>query len=99
MKKFFSDCPSFDYDPNIYNKDRVELIKDAYRYLPRSNYHSKIKNKEYLANDFHLDTMFGIWANPHQYPGTAHMGMFVKYIELMGTEEHKAKYLAKCMTY
>jgi acyl-CoA oxidase len=36
-------------------------------------------------------------ANPHQIPGAAHFGMFIKYIELMGTDEHKRLYLEKAI--
>jgi len=31
--------------------------------------------------------------------GSAHVGMFIKYIELMGTEEHQRLYLEKSMKY
>jgi len=47
----------------------------------------------------HMRTIYNQLVNPHQTPGSAHYGMFLKYIELMGTEEHKAKYLEKCRTY
>ena len=34
----------------------------------------------------HMQSIYTMLANPHQIPGMAHFGMFVKYIELMGTE-------------
>ena len=43
----------------------------------------------------HLKSIYTVVAMPHQIPGSAHFGMFVKYIDLMGTEEHKKKYLQK----
>ena len=41
---------------------------------------------------------YSVLFNPHQNPAGVHFGMFLKYIELMGTEEHKRKYLQKSMT-
>jgi hypothetical protein len=47
----------------------------------------------------HARSIYTLLVNPHQLPGTAHIGMFLKYIDLMGTEEHKNTYLEKCKTY
>lgn len=35
----------------------------------------------------------------HQMPGMPHIGMFMKCIEFMGTEEQKKEYLPKCKTF
>jgi len=34
----------------------------------------------------HIRTIYTLLSNPHQLPGSAHVGMFVKYIDLMGTD-------------
>ena len=46
-------------------------------------YHNKISEASELQND--QGSVYAIMVNPHQFPGLAHFGMFVKYIELMGT--------------
>ena len=70
-------------------------MKDALRYLPLIfNY-----NTNHYTSDIHLHmrSVYGQLANPHQIPAGVHFGMFVKYIELMGTEEHKKLYYDKAM--
>ena len=81
-----------DYTPNLYNKSRVELIQDAYRYLPVIYNYWQSQGKKF---HLHLLQIYSGLVNPHQIPGMAHFGMFVKYIELMGTEEHIRLYLEK----
>ena len=49
-------------------------------------------------NDFQDDkilTIYNMIVNPFQMHGGVHFGMFVKYIELMGTEEQKKLYYDK----
>ena len=67
----------------MYNKSRLEILKDAYRYLPHIYNYNRQKAKEDLHHDHAYG--FGYIANPHQMPGGVHFGMFVKYIELMGS--------------
>jgi alkylation response protein AidB-like acyl-CoA dehydrogenase len=95
MKQHLEHGPIHTYTPNIYNKSRVELIKDAYRYLPMVYHHNMGQAQKGVDND-HLN-IYGALANPHQLPGGVHFGMFVKYIELMGTEEHKRLYFEKAV--
>lgn len=92
LSSYLNAGPTLPYSPNLYNKSRVELIKDTYRYLPVTrNY------QQHHANNipYHVGSTYSLFSNPHQNVGTAHFVMFVKYIELMGTEEHKKKYLEK----
>ena len=92
MKNHLERGPTLPYTPNLYNKSRLELIKDAYRYLPLIyNY-----NQNHGSNvQMHVKHAYGALVNPHQIPGLAHFGMFIKYIELMGTPEHQKLYLEK----
>ena len=78
MTQHLEHGPTLPYTPNIYNKSRVELIKDAYRYLPMIYYHNMGK----IASGLHIDhlNIYGALSNPHQMPGGVHFGMFVKYI-------------------
>lgn len=78
-----------DYTPNLYNKSRLELMKDSYRYLPTIyNYYTHHTTKGHKSND-----VYGALMSPHQLPGGAHYGMFIKYIELMCTDKQKELYL------
>lgn len=84
MKRIAESGPTLPYTPNLYNKSRVELIKDAYRYLPLLyNYSAQNQSPDVLPDHLRI---YDFWENPHQIPGGAHFGMFIKYIELMGTE-------------
>ena len=97
MKAFFERSPILPHDFNLYNKDRIEIIKAAYKYLPMMVKHKLITNKN-IKIDTHVGSS---WAGmlPLAVPGSVHLGMFVTYIQLMGTEEHKAKYLEKSLTH
>lgn len=44
-----------------------------------------------------LINLHAFLATPHQLVGAAHFGMFVKYIDLMGSEEHKRLYYQKAL--
>jgi len=82
MRAYLESAPIGNYTPNIYNKSRLELIKDTYKYLPMVfNYNQK----EGKAVHSHIPLIYTLLVNPHQQPGTAHAGMFLKYIDLMGT--------------
>lgn len=86
-------APTVPYTPNLYNKSRLELIKDSYRYLPVIyKYNSVSEGKDFHP---HFRTIYSLLVNPHQIPGSAHVGMFIKYIDLMGTEKHREEYLEK----
>lgn len=98
MKTVLEAAPILDHNPNLYNKSRLELIKDTYRYLPVM-YNFIQSHPEFDHFHPHIKTIYSTLMNPHQPPGSAHVGMFLKYIELMGTEEHKKTYLDKCKTY
>lgn len=78
MTNHLQQGPTLPYTPNIHNKSRLEIIKDAYRYLPMVYHYNIGKVNEGLHND-HLN-IYGALANPHQLPGGVHFGMFVKYI-------------------
>jgi hypothetical protein len=73
------------YTPNIYNKSRLEILKDAYRhYLPLFYDHNHHHMREGIDYDnFHL---YCNLVSPHQMPGAVHFLMFIKYLEAMGTE-------------
>jgi hypothetical protein len=91
-------APTHDYNPNMYNKSRLELIKDSYSYLPLvANWYWA--NPEFESYHPCIRQIYSTLLTPHQMPGSAHVGMFIKYIELMGTEEHKKAYLEKSMTF
>lgn len=73
-------------------------MKDTFRYLPAAyNFYSN--NPQYLKFHSHVRVIHSLLFNPHQMTGSAHVGMFIKYIELMGTEEHQRLYLEKSMKY
>jgi acyl-CoA oxidase len=95
MKRYLESAPVLDYTPNLYNKSRLELVKDAYRYLPLIyNFNTANGHKVHP----HLMSIYSALVNPHQIPGMAHFGMFIKYIELMGTPEHQQLYLQKAIS-
>ena len=96
MKQHLEKGPVTEYSPNLFNKSRLELLKDAYRYLPLIYNHNRHHAAENLQTD-HIN-IYAILANPHQIPGGVHFGMFVKYIQLMGSQEHKEKYLQKAIS-
>jgi acyl-CoA oxidase len=98
MRAIFEAAPVHDYNPNMYNKSRLALIKDTYSYLPMM-FNFFQNHPEFDKFHSHIRTYYGVLVNPHQLPGTAHVGMFLKYIELMGTDEHKSTYLQKCRNY
>ena len=76
MKQTLEAGPVLDYTPNLYNKSRLELIKDSLRYLPPVyNYYNHKVLKGHRPND-----VYGSLVSPHQMPGGAHYGMFIKYI-------------------
>jgi hypothetical protein len=77
----------------MYNDSRLELIKDSYKSLPSIYNYNQGKDVHP-----HIRTIYGALVNPHQMPGSIHFGMFLKYIDLMGTEEHRKLYLQKCKT-
>jgi hypothetical protein len=82
MRAYLDAAPVGQYTPNIYNKSRLELIKDAYKYLPMVyNYNQK----EGKAVHPHIPYIYSFLVNPHQEPAVAHSAMFLKYIDLMGT--------------
>lgn len=90
MKRYLESGPILSYSPNLYNQSRLAIMKDAYRYLPLIyNFNS---HNGYKVHP-HLHSIYSALVNPHQIPGMAHFGMFIKYIQLMGTEEHKRLYL------
>ena len=94
MVEYLSKAPVINHSPNIYNQNRLALIKDSFQYLViMYNY---ILNHDNHPNHMNSYTMVG---NPHQAPGSVHWGMFIKYIELMGTKEHQEKYLEKSKTF
>ena len=92
LKNHLERGPVLPYDPNIYNLSRTELMKDASRYLPLTYNHNQSLPKE---SDKGLATIYSLLVCPYPAPGGVHFGMFLKYIELMGTEEQKALYYEK----
>lgn len=93
LKNYLEAGPTLVYTPNIYNRNRIELVKDALRYFPVIFNYNVNHNKPTLHP--HIRTVYGQLASPHQLPGGVHFGMFIKYLELMGTEEHQKLYLEK----
>ena len=85
MRALLEEAPVHEYNPNIYNKSRLELIKNTYSYLPMI-YNFFQNNPEYASFHNSVKVVYGQLVTPHQLPGSAHVGMFIKYIELMGTE-------------
>jgi hypothetical protein len=76
MKQSLEAGPVLEYTPNIYNKSRLELIKDSLRYLPPVyNFYNHKTVKGHKPND-----VYGSLVSPHQLPAGAHYGMFIKYI-------------------
>ena len=94
MDDFLSKAPVISHTPNIFNKNRMALIKDSFQYLV-TMYNNNI-NHEGPSNHMNSYTMVG---NPYQAPGSVHWGMFVKYIELMGTKEHQERYLERAKKF
>lgn len=78
---FLENAPTMPFDPNIYNKNRLSLILDAYKKLPVVQGVSK-GNLSFDSEDFVTYLVLG---SQHQLPGSAHVGMFLKFIELMGS--------------
>jgi acyl-CoA oxidase len=70
---------------------RVAILKEAYSLLP-----IKYNNFDYYNDD---QALYALASSGHQMPGSAHALMFVKCIELMGTEEQKEKYLKKSVNF
>ena len=79
MKDLLNEAPILDYTPNIYNKSRQYLLQDSYRYLARV-YNYFADNPKWNKIHPHVKIIYGQIVNPHQFPGSAHIGMFVKYI-------------------
>lgn len=83
MKQYLEAAPTLEYTPNLYNRSRLEIIKDALRYLPVTyNYNYSHQNLDIHP---HIRSIYTLLVNPHQIPAGVHFGMFIKYIELMGT--------------
>lgn len=74
------------YDFNIYNKGRVEIIKQAIRDLPQI-FHT-VKGD---LND--INCVYLVLNSMNQNPGSVHVGMFIKCIEIMGTDQQQKEYL------
>ena len=97
MKLYLESGPILPYTPNLYNSSRLDIIVDSYRYLPPLyNYNQKQRDNTPGLHQDHIN-IYTLLANPHQIAGSAHFGMFVKYIELMGTEAHQKMYLDKAI--
>lgn len=73
-------------------------MKDAFRYLSIS-YNYNINHHNPQVQHPHLKVIYNVLHTPHQIPGGVHFGMFLKYIELMGTEEQKQLYLEKSVKF
>ena len=83
MKRYLEKGKTLPYTPNMYNKSRVDLIKDSVKYLsgiPTPFNHSDPENLPYYHRN-----VYSMLVNPQQRPASTHFGMFIKYIELMGT--------------
>lgn len=94
MKALFAAAPTNKYSPNIFNKSRLEYCKNAYSHIPMlHNFYQQ--NPQFDSFSLHVKHFFNLSFNPHQTPGTIQFLMFIKYIELLGTEEQKKLYLKK----
>jgi hypothetical protein len=97
MKLYLEAGPTLPYTPNMYNGSKLDLTLDSLRYLPMIyNYNMRQRDNVPGLNQDHIN-IYTLLSNPHQITGSAHFGMFVKYIELMGTEEHQRLYLDKAL--
>lgn len=92
MKDVLEKYPITPYDLNMFNKGRVDLIKQAIRDFPELHRVTSGDLNNEHANYILLNCI-------NQAPGTVHMGMFMRCIEIMGTDEQKKQYLEKCRTF
>ncbi len=92
MKEAFNTRPHLPYDFNIYNKGRIEIYKNSFRELPIL-YNAVGKHRSEIDNHYLLI------AAMNQMPGSIHISMFVKCIEIMGTNEQHKEYLDKSLNY
>lgn len=81
------------HDFNLYNKGRVEIIKQAMRDMPII-YNAASGNGFTDVNCYYL-----VLACMNQMPGSVHSGMFIKCLEIMGTDEQHKIYLEKAKKY
>lgn len=88
MKEVLDKYEATPYDFNLYNRGRVEIIKQSMRDLPAL--YNKI-NELNDANSYYL-----LLNSMNQAPTSVHAGMFTKCIEIMGTDEQQKTYLPKC---
>ncbi len=77
LKESFEKYPPLQSDFNIFNKGRLEILKLTYAQLPKIMNHKDYSNEGVLT-----DAVYNII---QQTPGSIHMGMFIKCIEIMGS--------------
>lgn len=84
------DRKNLPYDYNIFNKSRAELIKESFRIWPEALKDARNTAKVSIATAAYS---LGYY---HQLPGTIHKAMFMKCIDLLGTDYQRQEYLPKC---
>ena len=62
------------HDFNLYNRGRVEIIKQSMRDMP--TIYNAIKQKGFTD----VNCYYMVLASMNQMPGSAHVGMFIKCI-------------------
>ncbi len=77
---------------------RLDLIKNNYSYPP-VKYNFFFNNPQFDDIHPHVKKRLHIIMNPNQNPGSAHEMMFVTYIERLGREQHRLRFLKKAKEF
>lgn len=85
LKKAFKENEQLESDFNIFNKGRLEILKQTYKKIPLV-LNGKNFNKEANVID-------PLYQSIQQTPGSVHLGMFIKCIEIMGTQQQKKEFI------
>lgn len=93
MKETLERNPVLPYDFNYANGGRVAIIKKSIQDFP-TIYNTISKNGLDDENFIYL-----VLVCMNQMPGGVHIGMFMKCIEIMGSEEQNAEYMEKCKRF
>lgn len=79
--------PVIPFDFNLHNRGRLEVLKQSLRDIPLS-----YNNTGNVMKD-DVEMVYTLLNCHSQMPGSVHIGMFLKCIEIMGSEEQKEEYL------
>jgi hypothetical protein len=75
-----NDVPPYDF--NIFNRGRAEIVKQAIRNVPMQY---KITRGDLTDTNM----IYLLLGNMHQVPGSIHYGMFMKCIDILGTDKQR----------